>query len=604
MQKTRYILLATLLLLIVIPAISQNESKLAYEYYQNSEFAKAAELYQKLHKQNPNRSYYSFYIKCLIELKEYKDAEKVVKKQYRASGQEPVYLVDWGFVLAEQGNNQQAQEKYKQALQQMPANKMSILQIANAFASIRQYDWAENTYLQGRKMVMDDFRYEMANLFAIQRKHEKMVNEYLTLLDEDFSAAETVKARLQYYVSNDFDDEFANILKNSLLRKIQQSPDNYLHSEMLIWFYLQKKQFAQALIQAKSLDMRFNENGKRVLDLAHIAFTNQQTDKAYEAYQYVEAKGDQYRYYFDAIAGKLAVLYYKVTHGLINTQSEIALIEQQYNLAIEAFSSRGLIKNNFQLYQDLAHLQAFYLNKPLVAIDLLKHAANTKGIPPVLTGKALIEMADIYLLMNDEALATLTYAKAEGMNKNNETGDWAKFKKAKLAFYTGDFEWAEAQLDVLKASTSKLIANDAFELSQLIKQNYTDSSLLAPLQAFANAELLSLQNKNKLAIEKFDSLFNANSAPLLADDILFKKAEIFRKQGKFKQANELYRQIYTNYSFDLLADNALFWHAKITDYQLNNKQQAMELYKQIMVTFKGSVFVVEARTRFRELRGE
>lgn len=35
----------------------------------------------------------------------------------------------------------------------------------------------------------------------------------------------------------------------------------------------------------------------------------------------------------------------------------------------------------------------------------------------------------------------------------------------KLAYYRGDFKYAQGLLDVLKAATSELVANDAMQLS-------------------------------------------------------------------------------------------------------------------------------------------
>ena len=58
-------------------------------------------------------------------------------------------------------------------------------------------------------------------------------------------------------------------------------------------------------------------------------------------------------------------------------------------------------------------------------------------------------------------------------------------KKA-IAYYQGDFNWAQAQLDVLKSS-SKLISNDAMALSLLITDNYNLDTTDVPMMLFAKA---------------------------------------------------------------------------------------------------------------------
>lgn len=55
---------------------------------------------------------------------------------------------------------------------------------------------------------------------------------------------------------------------------------------------------------------------------------------------------------------------------------------------------------------------------------------------------------------------------------------------------------------------------------------------------------------------------------------------------------------------DILADDAFFTIAEIYERQLMDKNKAMEQYQNLMVQFPGSVYVAEARKRFRELRGD
>jgi hypothetical protein len=44
--------------------------------------------------------------------------------------------------------------------------------------------------------------------------------------------------------------------------------------------------------------------------------------------------------------------------------------------------------------------------------------------------------------------------------------------------------------------------------------------------------------------------------------------------------------------------------ARIYENKLNQPEKAMELYEQILTEFTNSLFVIEARKRFRHLRGD
>ena len=44
--------------------------------------------------------------------------------------------------------------------------------------------------------------------------------------------------------------------------------------------------------------------------------------------------------------------------------------------------------------------------------------------------------------------------------------------------------------------------------------------------------------------------------------------------------------------------------AELNENQLNNPEEAKVLYQKLLIEYPGSLFVVEARKRFRELRGD
>jgi TolA-binding protein len=90
----------------------------------------------------------------------------------------------------------------------------------------------------------------------------------------------------------------------------------------------------------------------------------------------------------------------------------------------------------------------------------------------------------------------------------------------------------------------------------------------------------------------------------LADDILYKKAQIELKHAKYKEAAEFYDAIVKNYGDDIFGDDALFKLADLYENQFKNFDKAKELYQQLLIKYPGSLYVVEARKRFRKLRGD
>ena len=60
----------------------------------------------------------------------------------------------------------------------------------------------------------------------------------------------------------------------------------------------------------------------------------------------------------------------------------------------------------------------------------------------------------------------------------------------------------------------------------------------------------------------------------------------------------------TVYGDDLLADNALYTLAGIYEKNLHDTDKAAEFYKKILFEHTDSLFVIEARKKFRELTKE
>lgn len=594
-----------LIILFILPPLvlsaQDDKVRLAFQYYQEKEFQKAAVLFQELFEQSNAQVYFTYAINCLIEIKEYSEAEKLIKKQIRRNKSDLNTYIEYGFLYKKQGNETEALKQFDHVLKNLNPDRNQIVSLANNFVMKREYDWALQVYQKGGKLAKHGFELEIANVYAFQRKSQEMVDIYLDLLKTDPGKTEFIQNNLQARMSSSFDDNLTDILQKSLIRRIQKEPRDIIYSEMLLWFYIQQSDFVNAIIQAKALDKRLNEGGMRLIELGNMARTNGLFSEAKDAYEYVMLRGKEAGFYFDARLGYLEVLSEQVELGHITEKDEFVRLEKTYHETIKEF---GDLPQTIRLIKDLAHLMAFHLNKTEEAKNLVKEAIHSRKLEPMVHGACKTELGDIYLLNGQASDAILEYAQAAKSNENNEIGDNAKFKRATLAFYTGNFQWAQAQLDVLKTATSKLIANDAFELSMLIKDNLgTDTSETA-LVLFARAEMLLKQKKPVEALLILDSIEIHYRTHSLIDDVLFLKARIYEKQGKLEKATAYLEQIADNYGSGLLGDDAIYKLAQIYDYQLNDKEKAMAFYKRIIFDYTGSIFVVDSRKRFRILRGE
>jgi len=579
-----------------------DNEKLASEYFKNKEYQKAVVLYEDLFEEKQTRFYYTYYIFCLIELEEYKTALKVIRKEQRENAETLRYIVDEGFIYSLEGDQQKATKLFDEALGKITPDVNQINDLANAFSNRGQTDYTIQTYLKGRQMIAGyNFNLELARVYERLENYEDMVSEYLDLLENDLSRSEYIRGRLQSALKDDDEGIVGDAIRIELLRRVQKSPEKVYFSEMLIWYAMQQKDFEMALLQSKSLDKRFDEDGLRILDLANVCLSNQAFNVAIDAFDYVLAKGRNSIFYLDARIGLLQARYLKVTNSFAYTADDLNDLESEYHKALDEFGENS---GTVPIMKHLAHLQAFYLDKIDDAVLLLNKTIGMPAVSAQLIAECKIELADILLFSGEQWDATLLYSQVDYDFKNDPLGHLAKFKNAKLSYYIGEFGWAKTQLDVLKAATSKLIANDAMELSLLISDNMDMDSTYTALRYFSKADLLIYRNKPDEALITLDSVQMVALWHPLLDEVLYRKAEIMLQKGEFKQADSLLALLTKVYPEDILADNALMKRAELFDHYYNNTDQAMLLYQQLMLDYPGSLFVIEARKRFRELRGD
>ena len=198
----------------------------------------------------------------------------------------------------------------------------------------------------------------------------------------------------------------------------------------------------------------------------------------------------------------------------------------------------------------------------------------------------------------------ILYSQVQTDVKNSTIAQEARFKVAQTSYFKGDFKWAQTQLKVLKSSTSQLIANDALELNLLISNNIANDSIQDALKLYAKADLLSYQHKFEQAIDTLYSVLLNYKGHAIEDDAFFKQAELYIIKGDFESAEKNFLNLIQNNPESILLDDTYFQLAELYENKLNDKDLAKEMYEKIIFDFPSSIYLVEARKRFRVLRGD
>lgn len=596
-------LVLSFFVLLFTLSLSAQDTRLAQQYYQDGEYEKAAQLYLKLSEGNSNNDFFfDRYVSSMMALEEYDEAESALKKRLRKSPYAVKLYVTYGRLLEEQLEVEKANEQYDKAVEQLTGDQYQVTQLANSFIQLTKYPYAIKTYERGTELLGDErlFAYNLGDLYRRKGDKEPMIVNYLNAAVENPKRVRQVKTIFQRYLTK----EELLLLQKELYARIQSEAEgsDLILPDMLSWVFIQRKDYRAALRQDKALDKRLDENGSRVFTLGQLAANDRDYDTAIKAFDYiVEDKGTASTLYLDAKREGLITRRKAITDGYDYTTEDLRILEAAYEDFLNEFGNNPAVAH---IVIQLAELEALYLNDTRKAISLLDGVVGQTGVLPKTLAQAKLALADYYLITGDIWEATLLYSQVDKMFKEDLLGHEARFRNARLSYFRGDFEWAQSQFDVLKASTSKLIANDALDLSVFIMDNLGLDTTVLAMQTYADAELLVFQNRFEDAFAKMDSLVTEFPGHDLEDDVLYLKADIHKRKREYDLAATVYERIIADYPESIRLDNSIWNLAQLFENQLDDQARAQELYETLFIDYSSSILAVEARKKYRELRGD
>jgi Tfp pilus assembly protein PilF len=595
----RFVLLIFALLPLTLIAQTNNDDDTAMQYYQEGNFKKAAEVLERLFLKTKEEAYFNLYFDAMLKSKQYQEAEKVTKKLIRQNPSSLRYEIALGRIYKEEGQQENAAKTFDHIVSNLPKDEAVIRETANNLYQIGEYDIATRIFQRGRETLGNPqaFTFELLSLYRYRKDKNMLIQEFVNALSttpQMLPQAQTVLASV--FESN---GDYLN-LQNALFKKIQKEPENESFSNLLIWQYLQQQEYDMALRQLIAQDKRIRGDGNAVFENARIFSSNKAFSTAIRAYEYLLTKGKENPWYLSSRLALVDARYQSVLQGK-NAGAEVMVLAQDYQAILDEYGTNS--KTLFAL-RKWATIQAYYLHYLEKAEEALETALSLPGVSPAEIAEIKLELGDIYVLTGQPWEAILVYGQVAKDFENQNIGNEAKFKSAKLSFYQGNFSYAKSQADVLKASTTQLVANDALNLSLLLSDHLQSAADTLALKLYASAEFMQFRNNDKSALQKLDSISVLYPRHSLADDILMAKARILISKGDFAQSVLLLKELVAHPQQNIWTDDALFILAGLYEDQLKQPEQAKILYQRLISEFPGSMFVAEARKHFRKLRGD
>lgn len=567
---------------------------LAQNYFDRGEYDKAVVMYETLHQNSPNNhQYFQKLVTCYQQLKQYTNADSIIKTRLEKTKQ-PNLFVDYGYNFQLQNQTEKANKYYQQALNAIHENPNYSYTIAREFELKILLPQAIEAYSIGQKLnPNNNYDYQIALLQGQQGKIDLMIDALVDYSYKFPSNLTLVQNQFNRFLSEDHTKVFSDYLRKALLIRTQKNQDIFWN-EFMSWFFTQQKEYGKAFIQEKAIYKRNPESLSNIIGLANLTLGENESDTASEILNFIIENNNDASVKITAQAKLLDIELKK-----LQPKDYVAFDQKMEQLIQQS----GFTAQSLPIILLQAHFQAFYINQFEKAKTNLTKALdlnlNQYGIATV-----KLELADVLLLNEKYNQAIIYYAQVEEDLNNDETAHQASLKMAKANYYKGDFEWAQKQFQVLKSSTSQLIANDALQMFLLISDNTVEDSTQVALKKYSKADFLAFQNKNDLALAEFKKILDQHKSESIADETLFQMAKIYEKQQNWTEALKYYQEIIDKHAEDIYIDEAYFFSAEIYNKQLANTEKAKTYYEKIIFNHPDSIYFVQAQTNYRKLRGD
>ncbi len=584
-----------LLLLFAFNSFAQNkqETDLANDYFRKGAFEKAANLYQKQYNKQKHSVYiYKKLVRSWRAIEEYEKVETITNERLKLYPKQAFLWVELGYNFQNQHKVEQAKIYYEKAAKALRKKPSSGYQIARTFYEYHLLDYALQSYLLMQEAnPTANYNSYIASIYGEKGAIEKMFNTYLDMVLKKGGVLANIQRYIGRYISDDAQDPNNVLFRKLLIKKSQENPKDEWN-KLLSWIYLQQKDFSKALVQEKAVHKRSQTGLEGIIDIGNIAFASQDFEATKNAYNYVLDHSSD------------AQLQITAHYFLLESEKVLEKDSTKVDAAYQSvFKEYGKGNNTLRIQVSYAEFLTFIQNNPNKAIETLQTSLQNR-LNRFQKAEVKILLADIMVFTGKYNQALINYSQVQTQLKNHVLAQEARYKVAQTSYFKGDFDWANIQLKVLKRGTTKLIANDAIDLSLLIDDNIAQDSVRTALKSYATADLLSYQNKYLQAIDTLTQILIQHKGHPIEDEALYKQAKLFEKSEEFIAAEQNYLSILELEKDDILIDDALFYLAQLYDTFLDQPEKAKNYYEKIILEQASSIYLVQARKRFRHLRGD
>lgn len=569
----------------------QNSSSLAESYFREGEYEKATQIYESLEKNNPfNTRYLKRLITCYQETSNYEKAADLLQKKLLNNPSQHYLRIEIGYNFDRQQKTALAKKEYDFAIDAITSNPSLGGIMGRMFQQNNLLDYAIEAYSKTMRLYKNaSYEFQIAQIYGEKGEFEKMFDSYAQLIDKDENYLGGVQRFTSRYINEDATNSNNIAFKKSLLKKSISNPKN-VWNELLSWLFTKQKEYGKAFIQEKALFNRDPAYIETVFRLAKIAFENNDITTAKKCFDFILEKTN---FIEEKITAELYLLKIAVKTTAKNSASLFEKTLQEY----------GVNRNSLEIQLEFADYLTFKRNNPSKAIEVLEKALLL-STSKFKNARIKLKLGEVLVFTGRFNKALLYFSQVQTQLKNHPLSQQARFKVAQTSYFKGDFKWAKSQLKILKGSTTQLIANDAVDLFLVISDNEPKDSIPSGLIDFAKADLLAYQNKNTEAIAIYSAMAQKYQGQNIEDDVLFNQATLYLKENQYENTISNLLKIISIDAEGILVDDSYYLLAEVYKNKIKDTEKASEYYQKIIFEKPSSIYLVDARKKYREIRGD
>jgi len=588
----------------------QNRFLLAQNYEQLGQFSKAKSIYEDLYKIQPaNFAFFQALNKCYVQLKEYNNSQFLIEQKLSTDKENVSLLGMLGTTLYLNGDEKKAFQLWDNFLE----NKKDVIPfrvLANTAIELRAFDKAIDLLQKAKAISKNEFYlgYDLANLYSLKMDYKKSADEFITILKADERQVPSVEARIFTYVAREEAlTGFINIFED-------EHPEDFpAIGNILAKLYSANRQYTDAFSLYKTLDENGVYKGSELFNFALKLSAEKEYAFASEVFSYLLKT-----YPSSPLQLQIKLNFAKNLEAKLESEN-VDSSQLWKSFPEKKYFPESLYSQSLSIYKEIAEknpfsdlgVEAMY-HVGYLYVEKIGNAAYGKDyLNKVITNftlsnyyaEACLEMAVLDVQLNNFDGAISFYEKIlSNPRASEEQKNKAKFLKARMAFFRGDFTESNKLLRQLVSSSNDNISNDALEMSFLLTSAFNDSLTLVK---FGVGDFALLLNQFSNAEKTFSSLVKTEQTPFLVKQLAeLRLIECYISLDRYQEALDQIEVLLKRDEKNIFADRANLLAAKIYQFGLKNPAKATEEYQNLLLRFPDSLYLEEAREAINNLRNK